>query len=52
MAVSTKRYEIIFLVVTEVASELDVVDLKVLLAAAFLATPAISIQYPSPKLLV
>jgi hypothetical protein len=49
MALSTKRDEIIFLVVSEAASKLNVVDLKILLATAFLAAPTISIQYPLPK---
>lgn len=52
VALSTKRYEIIFLVVSEVASELNVVDLKVLLATAVLAAPAVSVQNLFPKLLV
>jgi hypothetical protein len=52
VAVSTKRHEIIFLVATEVTSVLNVVDLKVLLATALLATPAVSVQYLFPKLLV
>ena len=42
MTPSTKRHEIILLVVTEVASELNVVDFpKVLLAAALLTTPPV-----------
>jgi hypothetical protein len=49
MALSTKRYEIIFLVVSKVTSKLNVMDLKVLQAAAMLATPAVSVQYLFPK---
>jgi hypothetical protein len=52
VAVGTKRHEIILLVVTEVTSVLNVVDLKVLQATALLATPAISTQYPFPESLV
>ncbi len=52
MAFSTKRREIIFLIVTEVTSVLNVVDLKILQAAAVLATPAVSVQYLFPQFLV
>jgi hypothetical protein len=52
MAPSTKRNEIIFLVATKLTAELNVVDFKVLLATAFLATPAVSVQYLFPKFLV
>ena len=48
MAVHTKRYEIVFLVVSKQASELNVVHLKVLQAAAMLAAPAITVQDPLP----
>ena len=43
VAVSTKCYEIIFLVVAEVTSVLNVMDLKVLLATALLAAPVVSL---------
>jgi hypothetical protein len=43
LGVSTKRYEIIFLVVSEAASKLQVMDLKVFLATALLAAPAVSL---------
>ena len=43
MAVSTKRDEIIFLVVPEETSKLNVMYLKILQATALLAAPAISI---------
>ena len=43
MAPRTKRHEIIFLVVTEVTSVLNVMDLKVLLATALLAAPVVSL---------
>jgi len=48
MAVRTKRYEIVFLVVTEQASELNMVYLKVLRATAVLAAPSITVQYCLP----
>jgi hypothetical protein len=44
----TNRYEIVFLVASEAATGLNMVDLKVLQAAAMLATPAIADQYPVP----
>lgn len=43
MTVGAKRYEIIFLVVPELASELNVMYLKVSRGTAMLATPAIAI---------
>ncbi len=48
MAVSTKRYEIVFLVVPEVASGLNMVYLKILQAATVLAAPGITVQYLLP----
>lgn len=48
VAVSTKRDEIVFVVVSELASELNVVYLKVLQAATMLAAPAITVQYLIP----
>jgi len=43
VTLGTKRYEIIFSVITEVASELNVMYLEVLLTTALLAAPAVSV---------
>ena len=48
VAVSTKRYEIVFLVVPEAASGLNMVYLKILQAATVLASPGITVQYLLP----
>jgi len=48
MAVSTKRYEVIFLIVSEATSRLNVMDLKIFHTAALLATPAVAVQNPLP----
>jgi hypothetical protein len=44
MTVGTKRYEIILFVAPELASESNVVHLKVLHSATMLAAPTIAIQ--------
>lgn len=44
VAVSTKRYEIGFLIVPEVASRSNVVNLKILHATTVLTSPGITIQ--------
>jgi hypothetical protein len=43
MAVSTKRYEIIFLVASDLTSKLNVMYLKILQAAALLTAPVVSL---------
>jgi hypothetical protein len=48
MAVSTKCYEVVFLVVPEVASRLNMVYLKILQATTVLAAPGITVQNPLP----
>jgi len=48
VAVITKGYEIIFLVVPEAATELNMMDLKIFHATTMLATPAVAMQYLLP----
>jgi hypothetical protein len=48
VTISTKRYEIVFLVVPKVATGLNMMDLKILQAATVLAAPAITVQDPFP----
>lgn len=49
VALITEGYEIIFLVVSEETSKLNVMYLKILQAATMLATPAVSVQNLLPK---
>jgi hypothetical protein len=48
MTVSTKRYEIVFLVVSEEASGLNMMYLKVFPTTTLLAAPTIAVQYFLP----
>jgi hypothetical protein len=48
MAVRTKCYEIVFFVVPEESSGLNVVYLKMPQAATVLAAPGIAVQYSLP----
>jgi hypothetical protein len=49
VAVNTKRYEVAFFVVPEVASGLDVVHLEIFRAATMLAAPAVAGEYLVPQ---
>jgi hypothetical protein len=48
MAVSTKRDEIVFFVVSQPPSKPNMMYLKVLKATTMLAAPTITMQYPLP----
>jgi hypothetical protein len=52
VAFSTNCYEIVFLVVSEATSGLNVMDLKILHATAVLTSPGITIQNGLPEFLV
>ena len=49
MTVDTKRYEIVFLVVPEVASGTNMMDLEILRGTTMLAAPAVAVQYLLPQ---
>jgi hypothetical protein len=44
VALGAKSYEILGRIITQSASRLNVMDLKILLASARLATPAVALQ--------
>jgi hypothetical protein len=48
VAISAKRYEIVLLVVSETASGLNMMYLKVFQATTLLAAPTIAVQYFLP----
>ena len=52
MAAGTKRYKILFVVVSKAASGLNVVDLKILKAATMSAAPPVAVQNCLPQALV
>jgi hypothetical protein len=52
VAASAKCYKIVLLVVSEAASGLNVMDLKILHATAVLTAPGITIQNALPEFLV
>ena len=49
MTVDTKRYEIVFLVIPEVASGTNMMDLEILRGTTMLAAPAVAVQYLLPQ---